>query len=783
MPANCVSPSAASGATSARLRAVINVTAIVLFAFLYVPSNLLAQASCCTVPGNVDCDPAGEVTLTDLTRLVNHLFVTFEPLCCPEAANANGDPDGKINITDLTRLINYLYITFIPPAPCAGAELTYAQREALFNAVDSAFASLSELPDDSVALQLAAFLNSRPEIDSAGVIDTISVWAWFVDGPMLVIPNNRQPDGGGVAAADWQNSPVDSSIPPDFVLPKRRFADWEAATESVNSTADPAADNLELPHSVQARVISTLNSPCFSQSVPIIRNLLQNNGYVTTTSTGSVPSLFNVQGDGVFYMDAHGGPGEDRAGNEFLAIWTATLYSRAADSTFRSLLTRHELVYFYALDKDPLVDTCAAQVRYAFTGKFVAQYMSFAPNSLVFINACMSDSVASMRLGFQAAGASVYCGWSRTVYVGPSNRAAEFLFDRLLGTNASILLPVESPPQRPFPVDMLWQDMQNRGLDTDPKSQAKFRVNHLNHNFGLLAPSIRYMFVLEHTDSLFITGFFGSNPGSKGRVIVGGTELPILDWQPDLITAFIPNTGAGSAGPVTVEVDGLVGPSYSVKRKSNAVNLTEWRGPITYTQQDAGSLVGTIELTVHLRADIHPFREIPHAAPTYYSVIFPVADDSYGTVNVTGQYSYTYDSDPPSTDTWTWSGSDVVKHIWDSYPNVFVLTGEVVAATHKLNLMIQAAAWSGLTETLVNSSAGHQYDLPVTLGTIVELYDSYPTIYVDMNNAWDILAGQRTAHTCCSHDPENPGDVDDITHTLAWPTIQSYFPPDTTAAQ
>ncbi|MEW5797064.1 MAG: hypothetical protein AB1772_12005, partial [Candidatus Zixiibacteriota bacterium] len=397
------------------------------------------------------------------------------------------------------------------------------------------------------------------------------------------------------------------------------------------------------------------------------------------------------------------------------------------------------------------------------------------------------DSVSSLRQGFFTAGASVFCGWTKTVTDGPANKAAEFLFDRMLGANASTLSPKESPPQRPFVVDMLWTDMQNRGFDHDPTTNARLRVRRLQNHFGLLAPSIRYMFVLEHTDTLFITGMFGSDPGSKGRVIVGGTELPILSWQPEMIATFIPNTGAGSAGPVTVEVDGLTGPSYSIKRKSNVVNLTEWRGPFTFTERDAGSLTSTIVINAHLRADIHPFREMPHIAPTYYSVIFPAADDSYGAVEASGDFSYTWpDSDPPSTDTWSWAGSDFVKSPWDPYPNQFLLSGHVVAATHKFEMMFAAAAYSGIFETLVNSQAGLQYTIPISTGTtaeVMQLYDSYPYIYVDMSNAWDILAGQRTTHTCCSHDPDNTEGLEDMTHTLSWSTIQSYFPPDTTAAQ
>ena len=53
------------------------------------------------------------VNLTDLTALVNHLFVTFEPLPQPSwRANVNGD--FKLGLTDLTVLVNHLFVDFQP---------------------------------------------------------------------------------------------------------------------------------------------------------------------------------------------------------------------------------------------------------------------------------------------------------------------------------------------------------------------------------------------------------------------------------------------------------------------------------------------------------------------------------------------------------------------------------------------------------------------------------------------------------------------------------------------
>ena len=87
---------------------------------LYVLQHDVTEPPGCCVglTGNVNGDPMDDVTLTDLTVLVNHLFVTFDPLTCPEEANASGDPQGDITLTDLTALVNNLFVTFDPLPAC-----------------------------------------------------------------------------------------------------------------------------------------------------------------------------------------------------------------------------------------------------------------------------------------------------------------------------------------------------------------------------------------------------------------------------------------------------------------------------------------------------------------------------------------------------------------------------------------------------------------------------------------------------------------------------------------
>jgi hypothetical protein len=77
----------------------------------------IQPASCCiNLTGNVDCDPSDGTDISDLSALIDNLYISFTPLCCSAEANTDGQPG--IDISDLSALIDYLYISFTPPAAC-----------------------------------------------------------------------------------------------------------------------------------------------------------------------------------------------------------------------------------------------------------------------------------------------------------------------------------------------------------------------------------------------------------------------------------------------------------------------------------------------------------------------------------------------------------------------------------------------------------------------------------------------------------------------------------------
>ena len=68
--------------------------------------------------GNLDCDPEGRVDIGDVTALVSHLFISFQPICCRAEANIDQDPYGTVDISDLTQLMELLFMNMDAPPPC-----------------------------------------------------------------------------------------------------------------------------------------------------------------------------------------------------------------------------------------------------------------------------------------------------------------------------------------------------------------------------------------------------------------------------------------------------------------------------------------------------------------------------------------------------------------------------------------------------------------------------------------------------------------------------------------
>ncbi len=77
-------------------------------------------ATCCrgASRGNVDGSLDYLVTMSDLTVLIDHLFISLTPLACIDEGDVDGGVPGEVTMSDLTLLIDHLFISQNPLPPC-----------------------------------------------------------------------------------------------------------------------------------------------------------------------------------------------------------------------------------------------------------------------------------------------------------------------------------------------------------------------------------------------------------------------------------------------------------------------------------------------------------------------------------------------------------------------------------------------------------------------------------------------------------------------------------------
>ena len=84
----------------------------------------VGDACCCGLiviglTGNTDCSLDGKRNLSDITRLIDRVYVSKARLCCEQNGNTDGDFEQKVNLSDITKLIDFVYISKTPLVPCS----------------------------------------------------------------------------------------------------------------------------------------------------------------------------------------------------------------------------------------------------------------------------------------------------------------------------------------------------------------------------------------------------------------------------------------------------------------------------------------------------------------------------------------------------------------------------------------------------------------------------------------------------------------------------------------
>jgi len=510
-------------------------------------------------------------------------------------------------------------------------EIPVDQRIAVLEGVTSFMDTLSGEDRSANNADIVVYLESRSEFKATGVSPDGTVWGEFTDGRLLFVFNSPDPTEGGEPngtdpnLARWEARP--SHVAASWAPQTRRLPELGPDLSTAQET------HVELPSSGQVRLLNALGTYYeASDAVPGLGSLFaRGNYYPAEGAEATVNGLKNVAGDGVFYLQTHGGLMAAAEGESVYGFWTQTPIDAANEAELKSDLQARRVVYAiaptdknpaYVPGRDPSGSRYLHERHYGITADFIREYMSFGENSFVYIMSCSSDD-PEMRSAFLAKGADAYAGWSQPVSVSGAYKATMFLFDRLLGANQ--VAPIESPKQRPFDLHAVYANLKERGLYKVGDSELNLWTRP-NESLSLM-PSIAYLEVREDSDELFIYGLFGS---VEGEVTINDVPTPVTHWTRDTVAVKLPAKGPGSAGDVIVTV---------YKHESNAVPLTEWRGEIRYdfvSQLPAPDLLTEVVIQSHFRADVHPYREEPGKPPEERDIHFVLAGDSTAEWQMTG---------------------------------------------------------------------------------------------------------------------------------------------------
>jgi len=501
------------------------------------------------------------------------------------------------------------------PLTAANAPTLYNETQhAIWDALD-----VMELqPDSESALAAgAAFLDADPNV--------ISVY--YFEGTEDVEPTlcAELSNGALFVVAEALSEPSDSA---KCVAPSPADA---AAGKSILNSGMPQ-------HSM---VFLDLYEPGTNESVaPLLAEMARDRGWDaevggwSTGGFGSVEWFKSIADYGVVYVGTHGAfavdnayepaPGEDPEYRpHWYGIQTADLRNGYQDDIYLNNGDFAERRVFLgtALVDGPEDDDLKARksVYYYVSNLFFETYCgAFEPHSLVWFNACKSglqtpwsdpNSLPPMWETLLGKNAGIILGWDFIVTDLGANRAAKYLFSRLLGDNR---FEGKTPPLRPYGFTDAWTALQeDKGYNIDTyypyRRNLKYKphLGYVPRDYGtfdqeepILAPTITGLFLDLDDEELTLRGNFGDR---DGEISVGNTSLAVKSWDVDDVVVAI---GPNDHGLVRAKIGNV---------KSNAVPLTHWSWAITVTGEVDPFRGPEVEATAQFRgrADIHPTRPAP----------------------------------------------------------------------------------------------------------------------------------------------------------------------------
>ncbi|TWT41991.1 hypothetical protein RAS1_31180 [Phycisphaerae bacterium RAS1] len=538
--------------------------------------------------------------------------------------NANANANDNLSADEQLRFQQLQKITdMIPPAPADGA-------------LPSADDTLAAIKDD-------------PMFEAAGISPSGDVWARFTDGQPILIVASRPPPG------PEENDP-DATEDEAAAKPRQRSAVAVTPRNDVR---------YGVPHEVRFHALRALSGdyPTVSRSVS---QMLQRHGYSAAEGGAADVETFRaVQGDGIFYIDAHGGLFQDDAGKWRYSVQTTAELSLENQQRYRDDIVSGRLTLIWVPSSRITIGGSRVDFpHYAITAGFVRKHMSFSSDSLVFLNTCaaMIPEVTEFRDACFEKGASAVIGWTGAIVNYDANASALYLFSRLLGENrqsrhtvvppggAPIPLVRASTPQRPFQIGDVLVDMAtalrpypeiatteplayNKGTKHPPlwPSGPTLVIERRQKDvleFGIPVPTIASASASDDGLNVMLnfTGDFGDLGADHRPQVFTADSLEELDrgggMEIEVVDAVVNGVATLTASRLRARaplewpggyVQARVGP-----RGSNIVAVSAWDVPVSFSRVNTTSdFTETATFTMHLRQVAQPFHAKPGDAAAY----------------------------------------------------------------------------------------------------------------------------------------------------------------------
>ncbi|CAN5430896.1 hypothetical protein BH10PSE17_BH10PSE17_23760 [soil metagenome] len=516
-----------------------------------------------------------------------------------------------------------------PPAPAPAGALTDAQRTAALKTIEASVntALAGSLRFDATIV--AAQLMAMPSIAKAGIhAPSQAVWARFVDGRRLVVPNHFASPASATSAARGSTRSKANTLS----LPRRAHSKAAARVKPFGSTQLDALLTGRVFHQFASLgVTEPTPSPGYTgdtvmpDSMADLCRLASSSGFEVTSASLDQGKVANLPAADIGVMGIHAVSADfadPLDGEPYTVIATSTGVDVALTAEqYDKLDAVGGLTYMIA--PPDLSARAIWRTVLGFTSGYLKSVCGFAPNSLLLLNLTgglpSPDWVILPRL--ESAPVKTLLYWDTPLAMTRMLSAGIDIMRLMFATNEVggwYARGVSNEPRfRNFGIGETVQYLEERGAFDDAQINL---LRAPGSPVNTIRPAIDRMIVVETDHAVEIVGQFGAN--DDGRVYLvptvtppnapqlmnsdpvpdGTGAVPILDWQGDVIKVDLSDRTGGYLQVV------------NGGRWSNVAQLTCWKPTFNYRQSIDDSLVMTAKVEWSMRQDVRGYRLRPDEA-------------------------------------------------------------------------------------------------------------------------------------------------------------------------